>query len=146
MLEGGLESLGCTTQRPDRIQAFRRQLPLRDGGRRQQEAQDCHAHGAARQRLPQPREAAGRVQSQNNLEQIGIANHAYHDANNKMTPGVDDKQFSGLMYLLPYIEQDNLYKNVDRTTSPDDRGNATVRATKIPTYVSPLDEVAQPDP
>jgi len=92
------------------------------------------------------REAAARMKSQNNLKQIALAVHNYHDTHGVMPPGVDDKKLSGLMYLLPYIEQDNLYKNTDRNASPDDKGNATVRATRVETYVSPLDEGTQPDP
>src|SRR5262245_47658314 len=57
--------------------------------------------------------AAARMKSQNNLKQLGIAVHNYAAVNNMMPPGVDDKGFSGLTHLLPYIEQDNLYRNTD---------------------------------
>jgi prepilin-type N-terminal cleavage/methylation domain-containing protein len=73
------------------------------------------------------REAAARAQSQNNLKQIGIAIHACHDANGicpKSTgcfPTTGNGQDWGARpvpthfgtmqyYLLPYLEQDNLYK------------------------------------
>jgi len=92
------------------------------------------------------RQAAARMKSSNNLKQIALAVLNYESVYNHLPPGVDDKDFSGLMYLLPFIEQDNLYKNTDRTTSPDDKGNATVRATRVETYVSPLDLETQPDP
>ena len=90
------------------------------------------------------RQAAARMTSQNNLKQIGIACHNYMDVNGKLPSGVDDKFFSGFALLLPYIEQDNLYKKLDRTKDADDKDNADVRATKIKTFISP-GELFQPD-
>src|SRR5262249_20165430 len=68
------------------------------------------------------REAANRAKCSNNLRQLGVALHHYHDVKNS-TPGVwfpdpftnygmgsvtDRGPF--LFFLLPYIEQDNVYK------------------------------------
>ena len=91
------------------------------------------------------REAAARMQSQNNLKQIMIACHAYHDVNGKLPPGVDDKFFSAFAQLLPYIEQDNLYKKLDFAKNSDDKDNAEVRAALIKTFISPS-EPNKPDP
>src|SRR5687767_4784865 len=71
------------------------------------------------------REAAARTQCLNNLKQIGIALHAYHDVKKVLPPGApsDIPPFapqvpttanpgwgSGWMvHILPYIEQDNIY-------------------------------------
>ncbi len=66
------------------------------------------------------REAAARMSCSNNLKQLGIALHSYHDANLKMPPGCQpDKDSAGnainswgsswKVYILPYIEQDNIY-------------------------------------
>jgi prepilin-type N-terminal cleavage/methylation domain-containing protein len=59
------------------------------------------------------REAAARTQCQNNLKQIGLAIHNYHDARGKLPVGANgvagfsnEKTF--LAGLLPYIEQGNL--------------------------------------
>ncbi len=91
------------------------------------------------------REAANRLQSQNNLKQLGLAVHNYHDTNGLMNTGVDANGFSGLAQLLPYIEQGNLYRMIDFTTSPDNAANKEVRKTWIKVFLSPLDEAAAPD-
>lgn len=61
------------------------------------------------------REAAMRMQSVNNLKQIGIALISYHDANQHFPPAVvRDKAgkplYSWRVLILPYLEQDNIYK------------------------------------
>ena len=91
------------------------------------------------------REAAARMQSSNNLKQIGLGMHNYMDVNGQLPPGVDDKHFSGFAQLLPYIEQDNLYKKLDRAKNADDKENADVRAVLIKTFISPM-EAHRPDP
>lgn len=56
------------------------------------------------------REAAARVQCQNNLKQIGLAIHSYHDANQRL-PGIGTTtatNFSVIYFTLPYVEQENL--------------------------------------
>ncbi len=71
------------------------------------------------------REAAARMSCANNLKQLGLACHNYHDANGKFpatfyggyanTPPAGgykstSMNWSFLAKLLPYIEQENLYK------------------------------------
>jgi len=90
------------------------------------------------------RAAAARMESQNNLKQIGLACHNYMDTNAKLPPGVDDKFFSAFAHLLPFVEQDNLYKKLDRTKDSDDKDNAAIRATRIKIFTSPS-EIHQPD-
>src|SRR5260221_1389574 len=80
------------------------------------------------------REAANRMSCTNNLHQISLAAHNYHSALGVLPPGVIispnsnttlnpgatfDPPFSGpytgcLVFLLPYIEQDNIYKQIDQ--------------------------------
>src|SRR5947209_9731987 len=67
------------------------------------------------------REAANRVQCQNNLKQIGLACHGYHDANRSFPPGYlaaaaypdTAPGWGWAAFLLPYVEQDNLYRQDD---------------------------------
>src|ERR1043165_1165904 len=59
------------------------------------------------------REAAARTQSQNNLKQIGLAAHSYYDANGQFPAGNDANNFSAAAYLLPYVEQQNVYMLID---------------------------------
>src|SRR5260370_26720973 len=59
---------------------------------------------------------AMQLQSQNNLHQLGLAVHDRASAlDGKLPTGNDANNFSALAHLLPYIEQDNLYKSIDFT-------------------------------
>ncbi len=74
------------------------------------------------------REAAARLQSTNNLKQIVLATHSLYDVHNKLPPcqgcfpndangqnwgaGQNPSRFGTAQYfLLPYIEQENVYKD-----------------------------------
>jgi type II secretory pathway pseudopilin PulG len=85
------------------------------------------------------RRAAARAESTNNLKQLGIACHNYLDSNNGFPPGIDAKGFSAAAYLLPYVEQDQLFKKIDLTKPPDDMANADVRMVVVKLFLSPLD-------
>jgi prepilin-type N-terminal cleavage/methylation domain-containing protein/prepilin-type processing-associated H-X9-DG protein len=68
------------------------------------------------------REAAARMQCQNNLKQFGIAIHSHHDAMGFLPfregrwdgafPGSNPGRMSGLVQLLPYLEQENLHRMI----------------------------------
>ena len=60
------------------------------------------------------REAAARAKCGNNLKQIGIALHSFHDANGALPPGSSGGWTAGwAAYTLPYIEQANAYNLLD---------------------------------
>ena len=66
------------------------------------------------------REAANRMSCQNNMKQIGVALHMYHDSYGKFPYGADDGYrdnggncYSSLPWgvmILPFVEQENLYR------------------------------------
>jgi prepilin-type N-terminal cleavage/methylation domain-containing protein/prepilin-type processing-associated H-X9-DG protein len=68
------------------------------------------------------REAANRMACSNNLEQIGLALHQYHDTNGHFPPAwVGVSYFPGWgwpSFLLPWLEQENLYKEMNVATGP----------------------------
>jgi len=62
------------------------------------------------------REAASRMKCANNLKQIGLAIHNYHDTNNALPPSrVGQQHATWFVVILPYLEQDALYKQWDLT-------------------------------
>ncbi len=77
------------------------------------------------------REAASRMKCQNNLKQIGVALHNFHDTRKRLPDGmeVDVSRHCGVdcrgntmwVVLLPYLEQDNLH----RLYRPEDGWNTT---------------------
>jgi prepilin-type N-terminal cleavage/methylation domain-containing protein/prepilin-type processing-associated H-X9-DG protein len=99
------------------------------------------------------RSAAARIKCANNLKQIGLAAHNYHDANQKFPYAVLDFQpgestgtyVSGWILILPYLEQDAIAKrwNPDlprnSTDDPDGDGytNAMLQRMSIPTLLCP---------
>jgi len=71
--------------------------------------------------VQQAREAARRAQCKNNLKQLGIAMHNYHDAHLLFPPGcigdvgsdpLNGKGWAWGTFLLPYIEQSPLYNSM----------------------------------
>ncbi len=70
------------------------------------------------------REAAARIRCQNNLKQLGIACQGYHDAHDSFPPGNKNNsgdQGSWMFLVLPYMEQDNLYKKVTAIIGPNNQ-------------------------
>jgi len=87
------------------------------------------------------REAAARAQCSNNVKQLALASHGFHDALGYLPPSRDANSLSAHMYLLPYIEQDNVFRLVDKTVTWNHANNATPRAAAIKTFICPSDPV-----
>ena len=79
--------------------------------------------------VQQAREAARRTQCKNNLKQLGLAMHNYHDVYNifphnagRMTnvpsPDQVSAEFSWVFNSLPYLEQANIYNQALTVTIP----------------------------
>jgi prepilin-type N-terminal cleavage/methylation domain-containing protein len=58
------------------------------------------------------REAANRMSCSNNLKQIGLAAHNYESSFGTLPPGMDDNNIGPISRLLPFMEQDNQFKNI----------------------------------
>src|SRR5262245_55962764 len=78
------------------------------------------------------REAASRMKCMNNLKQIGLALHNYEGVYNRFpTNGVypanatASDSYSALARLLPYIEQGNLYQQVDLNAAANQQNAVT---------------------
>jgi prepilin-type N-terminal cleavage/methylation domain-containing protein/prepilin-type processing-associated H-X9-DG protein len=99
------------------------------------------------------RESAARARCSNNLRQLGVAAHNYHDVNGTFPSGVRQAIFNGapqfrgyslFLYLLPYLEQGNLYQNWDFANPLNNAtGDASVRtATLLPVLLCPSDTIS----
>ena len=101
------------------------------------------------------REAAAETQSRNNLKQIGVAFHNYHNAYGKFPPGytisvggaeLADDAGSGwgwAFHILPYVEQDGLFRLIpdSKLTNVWTVGSAkTVRETDLKIFRHPSDQ------
>src|SRR5215469_7251820 len=103
------------------------------------------------------REAANRVQCQNNLKQLGLALHNHEATRNAFPPGYVsqpenpamgpvDPQFNDagpgwgwLTYLLPYVEQGNLYRSLSLNLPCWHPANAARVRTPVPLFRCPSD-------
>ncbi len=88
------------------------------------------------------REAARRAQCTNNLKQIALAMHNYHDANNNFPkPAITGKDGKPLLSwrvaILPYIEQGELYKKFKLDEPWDSPNNKPLLQEMPTTYLCP---------
>jgi prepilin-type N-terminal cleavage/methylation domain-containing protein len=72
--------------------------------------------------VQQAREAARRTQCKNNLKQIGLALHNYHDVVLTFPPGAlfGDDDYGWGTFILPYVDQANIYNKLDFINYADD--------------------------
>lgn len=93
------------------------------------------------------REAAARMQSQNNVKQLALACHSFHDAQGQLPPQWANRggTWASLhFWILPYIEQDNLNRVglafvAANPGNPYPHNTGAVATAVVKPYISPLD-------
>jgi prepilin-type N-terminal cleavage/methylation domain-containing protein/prepilin-type processing-associated H-X9-DG protein len=101
------------------------------------------------------REASARMSCMNNLKQLALACHNYHDVRGAFPPavlirnGVDPTVASGtanfgpnwIVFILPYIEQGNLYQevasSVESYMATGDKSWRVIGVNRIPNFLCP---------
>ncbi len=94
------------------------------------------------------RGAARRMSCKNNLAQLGLAVRNYESGYGNLPPGVTNPQgpirnepkgnhIGWIVHLLPYIEEETTFKNIDLEAGAYDEKNATVRTISISSFTCP---------
>lgn len=96
--------------------------------------------------VQQAREAARRTQCKNNLKQMGLAVHNYHDTFLVYPPGsialpngTVNTQMGWGIAILPYIDQAPLFNQYNQNLTNSDPGNNVVTKQKLPAQNCPSD-------
>jgi len=97
------------------------------------------------------REASNLASCKNNLKQIGLAMHNFHDTQGTFPVGYYDptpwpQPDSGPgwgwgAFLLPYLEQGNLYNRINFKLDVGDPAHATIRTTFLKSFFCPSDDL-----
>jgi prepilin-type N-terminal cleavage/methylation domain-containing protein len=100
------------------------------------------------------RESANRTKCQNNLKQIGLALHAYHDRNGTLPPGYYDLAtwpnpdvgpgWGWASYILNDLEESGLWSQINFSANVGDPTQATQRATVLKIFLCPSDRPPVP--
>ena len=94
------------------------------------------------------RESARRAQCENNLRQIGLAIHHYESAHEFLPAGVvnpdgpvlnypDGNHLGWMVHLLPYIEEQAAYRQIDKAAGVYDPKNRMVRQMGVKLFKCP---------
>ena len=91
------------------------------------------------------REAASRLRCANNLKQIGLALHNHHHSTGSFPTGysvrgsdnLETGGFGGFVHLLPYLEQDNLWRQWDLNGKWFESPNAALVGSQVKVFYCP---------
>src|SRR5690242_11631061 len=91
------------------------------------------------------REAAARTKCSNNLKQIGLACHSYHDTHKGLPPGYTATAnypdtapgWGWAAYILPNLEQDSVYRQIN-LSQPIPSSPAAIQ-TMVSVFICPSD-------
>jgi prepilin-type N-terminal cleavage/methylation domain-containing protein/prepilin-type processing-associated H-X9-DG protein len=89
------------------------------------------------------REAAARMSCANNLKQVGLALHNFHNTAGYLPPGmlsvtsITDSSHTAFTYLLPYLEQDNAHRLYHYDAAWFDKVNYAAVAIEIKVFYCP---------
>jgi len=97
------------------------------------------------------REAARRIQCVNNLKQLALAAHNFHQSNSSLPPGISPvpSEASSVVFLSPWLEQTSTYNAFNFSSSvTDSTANFTARNLNINGLLCPSDPSSGsfPDP
>jgi len=100
------------------------------------------------------REAARRAQCSNNLKQVGIALHSYHDALGSLPPGILSRPgpdgdnlgpgWGWASLALPHLEQSSLANAINYSINVEMPANLTARTTRLGVFACPSDASFKP--
>ncbi|QEG20953.1 DUF1559 domain-containing protein [Mariniblastus fucicola] len=92
------------------------------------------------------RESARRITCLNNLKQIGLALQNYHSAHQEFPVGgtgwrsswtPDETQIAWSAFLLPFLDQNNVFERIDFTDGFDSQSNVAAAESIIAVFVCP---------
>ena len=106
--------------------------------------------------VQQAREAARRTQCRNNLHQLGLALHNYHDTHNTLPPGFSSRYspaplgpgWTWAAMLMPFLDEVAIYNSLNFSRQADSAGleNSTGTGSLLAQFLCPSDPVVGPDP
>jgi prepilin-type N-terminal cleavage/methylation domain-containing protein/prepilin-type processing-associated H-X9-DG protein len=84
------------------------------------------------------REAAARSQCSNNLKQMALALHSYHNFNKRLPAGCDPNNLISFhLYILPFIEKNDIYQGFNFKAPYSDNNNLKQAINRIPVFQCP---------